>query len=196
MNREDEFIYLFTHFSKHYRAGGIGCRHVLDLWVYLQANPELDEGYIVSELKRLYLLEFYQNIRRLLAMWFEDGAADEKIGYMAAYVFDSGSFGRHSEWLLSMAIRKSRTSGQDPTGKLSVAFAHLFPKISQIINQYPFLEKCPFLLPAVWFIRPFQKLLFDRKSIARTMRDMKTLNREAVDARQEMLRYVGLDYNF
>lgn len=31
LSREDEFIFIFTHFAKHFRDGGAGCRYVLDL---------------------------------------------------------------------------------------------------------------------------------------------------------------------
>jgi hypothetical protein len=58
MTAEDTFVFLFTHFAKHYRDGGIGCRHVLDLWVYLRANPELNMEHVRSVLDRLSLLAF------------------------------------------------------------------------------------------------------------------------------------------
>lgn len=196
MMAEDEFIYLFTHFSKHYRAGGIGCRHVLDLWVYLRTKPEMDEAYICAQLEHLHLLEFFKNIRRLMAMWFEGTTGDEKLEYMSEYVFSSGSFGRMEEWMRSMAIRRSKCLKYKPNEKLMYMCTHLFPRIGQIRNQYPFLEKWPLLLPVIWIVRPVQKILFDRHSIVRTFQDMKLMDREQIDKKHQMLRYVGLDYNF
>ena len=38
MRDEDEFIYLFTHYAKHYRDGGVGIRQVADLYVYTRTN--------------------------------------------------------------------------------------------------------------------------------------------------------------
>ena len=58
MTPEDEFIYLFTHFAKHYRDGGIGCRYVVDLWVFLRNNPTMDPEKIKRELDKLQLREF------------------------------------------------------------------------------------------------------------------------------------------
>ena len=78
MTVEDEMVYLFTHFAKHYRDGGIGCRHVTDLWVFRRANPGLDEAYVRRELEKLHLLEFYDNILALIECWFEDGPEGEK----------------------------------------------------------------------------------------------------------------------
>ena len=62
MTDEDQMIYLFTHFAKHYRDSGIGIRHMVDLWVYRRNHPSLDEDYIRAELEKLHLLEFYTNI--------------------------------------------------------------------------------------------------------------------------------------
>jgi len=48
MTDEDQMIYLFTHFAKHYRTAGIGIRHFVDIWVYRKNKPELDEEYIME----------------------------------------------------------------------------------------------------------------------------------------------------
>ena len=89
MSPEDEFIYLFTHFTKHYRDGGIGCRHVVDLWVYLRSHPELDTDYIQTELKKLQLLDFYCNTRRLISTWFENQEPDPKTDFMTEFIFSA-----------------------------------------------------------------------------------------------------------
>ena len=44
MSAEDEMIYIFTHYAKHYRAAGVGIKHILDLWVYKLYKPELDKS--------------------------------------------------------------------------------------------------------------------------------------------------------
>ena len=58
MKPEDEYVFLFAHFAKHYVDGGIGIRHALDLWVYRRTNPDLDNAYIQTELKKLKLERF------------------------------------------------------------------------------------------------------------------------------------------
>ena len=52
LSAEDGYIFLFTHFARHYRYGGIGCRHVADLFIYRRAFPELNHKYIAGELDR------------------------------------------------------------------------------------------------------------------------------------------------
>ena len=46
MTDEDQMVYLFTHYAKHYRDAGIGIRHIVDLWVYRNNKPNLNEEYI------------------------------------------------------------------------------------------------------------------------------------------------------
>ena len=72
MTSEDAFLFIFSHYAKHYRDGGIGCRHVTDLWVWRRTYPEMDETYIRGELKKLQLDVFYGNTLRLLDVWFAD----------------------------------------------------------------------------------------------------------------------------
>lgn len=76
MSTEDEFIYIFTHFAKHYREAGANIRYVLDLWIYLKSNPNIDEAYIVSQLEKLMLDKFYQNIIKTIDVWFNDAKSD------------------------------------------------------------------------------------------------------------------------
>ena len=66
MTPEDEFIYLFVHLAKHYRDGGVGCRQMVDLWVQRRSFPGLDEDYLRRELRKLHLLEFYDNVHKTL----------------------------------------------------------------------------------------------------------------------------------
>jgi len=55
MDEENTFAYLFTHFSKHYSGAGIGCRHVVDLWVYLRSHPHMDEAKLDEVLDPYHL---------------------------------------------------------------------------------------------------------------------------------------------
>lgn len=196
MTAEDELIYLFTHFAKHFRDGGIGCRYVVDLWVYLRTCPELDENYLREELERLQLWEFYGNIRRLIACWFEDGAADGMLDIITDFVFSSGSWGNRESHVLSQLVRQSKRSKVSFSGKLMYLGSSLFPSAKQLKNKYPVVEKAPWMLPLVWVYRPFYKLLKERKDITRKQKDLQAVTTEAVDAKQQMLRFVGLDFHF
>ena len=196
MTAEDEMVYLFTHFAKHYRDGGIGCRHILDLWVYLRANPALDQGYVVAELEKLQIAGFYQYMRSLIAYWFEDGQGDERLEFMSEYVFASGSWGKMEDRVRSITLREEKRSTLGLKGKFAYAWRLLFPSAKVLERKYTILQKAPWMLPLVWLIRPFYKVLFERKSLEKQKREMKALDKDALNSHEEMLKYMGLEYHF
>lgn len=100
MQDEDAFIYIFTHFAKHYRSAGIGIRHMMDLHIFLRAKPEIDRDYIETELKKLQLFTFYRNVMETLAVWFEGKEDTVMSDYMTDRIFGSGAFGTHENAVL------------------------------------------------------------------------------------------------
>ena len=196
MTPEDEFIFLFTHFAKHYRDGGIGCRHVVDLWVFLRSHPELDLDYIQTELKKLQLLDFYRNIRRLISTWFEDQESDSRTDFLTEFIFASGSFGQIENRVLSRAVRDANHSVLGVSGKLLYPWQTAFPGIKILREKYTILKKHPYMLPLVWLIRPFYKVLFEWRSLRQQQRNLAAFDEDGMENHQKMLHYVGLDYNF
>lgn len=195
---EDEMVYLFTHFAKHYRDGGIGCRYVLDLWVFLRAHPRLDEEKVKAELERIQLREFYENIRALIAVWFEDAPADEKMDFITDFIFDSGSWGSAGSKVISIGVRDRAHKKGSLRAKAVYFLRHAFPGVHMLQGKYPVLQKAPWMLPLVWVYRPFYKVLCkkERSSIRRHTRGLQSLTPEKLENRQQALAYVGLDYHF
>ena len=195
MAPEDMFIYLFTHYAKHFRDGGIGCRHVVDLWVYLRANPGLDMARIRRELEKLHLLTFFDYTRRILDVWFEGGETDPRVDVMTAFIFASGSYGRMEKRLLSVAVRDSENTTA-AEGKRSYVWKMAFPPARILKHKYTVLEKAPWLLPAVWVYRPFYKVLCERSDVQRHRKNVESLTTEGMNEHKKLLNYMGLDYNF
>ena len=196
MKAEDEFIYLFTHFAKHFRDGGIGCRHVADLWVFLRAKADLDETYIQKELEKLQLLGFYQNVRTLMPVWFEDGLCDEKTELMTEFIFASGSFGRIESRVLSITVRDTGHYPLGFNGRLMYLWRTAFPGVDVLKEKYTVLKRMPWMLPLVWLVRPFYKILFETKDLHRQKKNIMTLSRENLDQKDRMLKYFDLEYRF
>ena len=196
MSPEDELIFLFTHFTKHYRDGGIGCRHVVDLFVYLRAYPEMDEAYIRRELDKLYLLTFYDNVRRLLDVWFGDAPMDGISEHISQFVFGSGNWGDADSRALSFGVRDQHHEVGAGKSRLAWIRRVLFPELQAMRQKYTVLRKAPWLLPVMWLVRPFYKLLFERKDAIRRKKQFGLLSKENLEARKKALNYVGLDYHF
>lgn len=195
MSPEDAFVFLFSHFAKHYRDGGIGCRHVVDLWVYLRSHPNLDQNAVCAALERLKLREFYDNIIRLLELWFGEGARDARLDYLSEYIFSSGSWGQMDEHIISEGVRDMHRTGSAAAVKLRYLWLTAFPGLEEMKLKYTVLQKAPWLLPAVWLVRPFYKVFWERDFIDRYKHALENYSHKKLDARQQMLNYVGLDYH-
>lgn len=196
MTAEDGMVYLFTHFAKHFRDGGIGCRHVVDLWVYLRSVPEMDEESVRREIQKLGLLKFYLHVRELLDVWFEGADESEMSDLLTELVFSSGSFASVASQNISYAVRNKRHSFWGFNNRLNYLWRTMFPDVDMLKDKYSILKKAPWMLPVVWLIRPFYKVLFERDSLERHEQNLQVLSDENVNARQELLRRIDLDYNF
>ena len=194
LKSEDEFIYIFTHFSKHYRSGGIGINHLIDLWV-TRNHTHLNENYIVEELKKLQLDEFYFNILNVLEVWFNGKEWDDKSSFITSVIFDSGAFGTYTAYLNAHALKFSSSKDRSKNGKINFIIKKLFPPIKTLEGHYSYLEKAPFLLPLAWISR-FWGLLFKSERISKNLKDIKAVTDESIIDYEKSLHFVGLDFNF
>lgn len=196
MTDEDELIYLFTHYAKHYRDGGVGIKQTVDLWLYRQSKPNLDESYIKNELTTLCLYEFYTNVMQTLSVWFDGGIANEKTKLITITIFKSGSFGFHDEHVISSGVKARETSGTKNSAKRNRIRQALFLPYADMCKKYPVLEKAPILLPFMWVRRWVEALFRKRETIQSTINDISLMSEENLNAYQRNLDSVGLAFNF
>lgn len=195
MRVEDEWLYIFTHMAKHYRDGGIGLRHITDLYVFRRAHPAMDEDYIRAALDRLELTEFYRHICLLLDYWFGGASGNSTLEMMTEFIFTSGSFGTADSHAVSMMLRKIENS-RVGNGRLLYIWQALFPGKKVLLTQYPVLEKHPWLLPVAWLLRPFHRLRKNPNLLQQKRKDLKTISSENIENRRRSLKLVGLDFQF
>ena len=193
---EDEFIFIFTHFAKHYRDAGAGCRYVLDLWVYKRKHPGMDEAYITGELEKLQLKDFYENIMRLMKVWFEGAMPDEKSEFITGFILEGGTWGCREYRNLASEVKNANSTGSAKRGKVKTVLQAFFPSAQAISGLFPVLRKAPWLLPLFWPVRWVSTLLFRPENVRRRSRELRENTSDVVSAYHESLRYVGLDFNF
>ena len=193
MDDVNTFAFLFAHFTKHYTLAGIGCRHVVDLWVYLRSHPQMDQAYLRDVLEKMKLWDFYQSIRRLIAVWFEGEAPDEKTELIGQMIFANGSWGHMSDATLNKGVRYMGNTESAVVSRIRYVCHRLFPGVRQLRSQYAILYKLPWLLPAVWCIRLFRKTIMDKKSLRRNLRQLHLLKKKDLMERKAMMKYIGLD---
>ena len=196
MTPEDEFLFQFTHFAKHYRDGGIGCRHILDQYVFLRAFPGLDLSYVENELKKLKLLEFYQNIRRLLEFWFEDGPADPVVEHMTDYIFASGNFGSMQNHVLSQEAKKAKSPYALRFVKARAWLRVVFPQTDSLMNVYPVLRRHRWLTPLIWIWRWCKSAFSFPQKLQQQAQTIRIMDAQDISDFHTSLQYVGLDFHF
>lgn len=193
---EDELVYLLTHFAKHYRNGGIGLRHLADMWVFLQANPQMDVDETRRELKKLRLLEFYDNVMNAAQAWLGAGEWDEKSLLVINRVCGSGSFGTRSQHDLSDIIKEAGANRDIVGTRCARALRIVFLSRIQMEMKYPVLKKLPILLPLFWLVRIFNVLLFKQNRVKEAAHRFQRANNHAVDRYQQEMNFVGLKFDF
>lgn len=196
MTNEDQMIYLFTHFAKHYRDGGVGIRHVLDLYVFSKAHPDMDQAYMGRELKKLRLLEFYNNVCTTLKVWFENAPETEITDMITNVIFRSGAFGLAEDRVAAGGLREMG-EGKSANEMRSRRLRNLlFLPYDAMCETYPVLKKWKILLPVMWLVRAFKVVFFKRSQLKSRQKTMKMLSNDRLISYERSLKAVGLSFNF
>lgn len=194
LSDEDHFIFVFAHFTRHYRSGGIGIKHMADLWVYSKVKTEMDFDYIAAELKKLGLYEFYLNISKTLRVWFEGEHPDNITNHITSVIFGSGAYGVHSRTLLADALKRSNDAKNVKLAKISKILWLIFLPYKYMCLKYPFLKKLPFLLPLMWVVRGFLAAISKKEKIKKNFDEVKNFNSSEVEEFRIALEFVGLKF--
>ncbi len=192
MTNEDNLIYLFVHYAKHYRDAGVGIKHVIDLYVYLNKHKDLDFNYIENELKKLQLADFWHNTKRLIDVWFDDKECDEISAFMTHKIFSGSVYGTNEAHILSEGVKTSKTTSNVKSKSI---IRSVFPSYKYMKQKHKYLKILPFMLPIAWLCR-WIAVLFSPKRIKRKKQTLDKLSKENIQRHQAELNFVGLDFNF
>ena len=194
MSKEDEYIYIFTHLTKHYRDGGIGLRHLIDIWFFDLKHTLLNKTYINKELEKLGLLEFHNNITDTLDVWFNGKEPTELTDYITKRIIESGSFGLEEWHKIANAARISAKSNSASSAKTKTIFRLIFMPLEDMKKKFPILEKLPFLLPLMWVVRWINAIFNKKGSIANETSRLSYMDDQIVDNYNKELQLVGLKF--
>ena len=188
---EDEFIYLFAHFTKHYKLSGIGIRHLTDLWVFHRANPDMDMQYVKEHLRQMNLLEFFENVWNTALCWFDGKEFDEMSEYISNEILSGGSFGTLENQVLSDFIAKEET-GTGFSLKFKRNLKYIFLPYKAMAVKYPILNKIPIALPITWVLRLIDIAVNKRQTLSKYIEEEKFISGDKIAKRKKSLKYVGL----
>lgn len=193
MSAEDNFIYLLTHFAKHYRDGGIGIKHLVDIKLYLD-KYSLDFDYLKEQFEALKLWEFFNNVRKTVAVWFDGAEEDEITRAITDKILLGGAFGTNEAHSTSAALKR-RKQGQKNI-RTSRFFASVFPPYKNMCLLFPSLKKVPFLLPFYWIWRVIYTAFNKKRVLTKHYNAIKDMSPEKITQYEKELNTVGLDYRF
>lgn len=192
MTKEDEYIYLFTHLTKHYRDGSAMFRPLIDMWLFKNKHTLLNMEYIRKELEKLELTEFHNNIWNTLDVWFNNKEETELTAFITEQIFEVD---RKARLDAANAARISARSDSVASAKAKTIKNLIFLPMETMKKKFPVLEKFPFLLPIMWIVRWIDAIFHKKNSIAHETNRLNKMDNEIVDAYNNDLNKVGLKYN-
>lgn len=196
LSDEDTFIHLVTHLAIHYRAGGIGIKHITDIWIYLNSKPDIDIQYIERELAKLKLLDFYRCVNSMINVWFEESESNEITEFMTGFIFSSGAFGTYERNALARAVKTTKKTGSSKKARIKELWKIVFLPYRNMCSKYPILKKMPVLLPFMWIVRGASATLFHKKKLQKLNISLEMVTVENIEAYQQALNLVGLDFDY
>ena len=196
MSAEDAYVFIFAHLSRHYRGGGIGCRHVVDLFVYHRAFPEMDAAYINGELEKLHLRRFHDNMMKMLDVWFADGEPDDVTELLTAFICSGGSWGTMEAAMYANEVKAAARAGRVAHSGFRAAMRAVFPSSDQLGLRYRAARKYPALLPVLWVVRWIDIIFFRPQKIRSRVRILRQIDNDKVLDRRNALEAVGLGYHW
>lgn len=183
MTIEDEFIYNIIHLVEHFKQGGVGIRFIMDVWVY--NNIRMNREYLKNELEKLHLYDFYITISQIAEYWFGNGESTELLEKLGEFICSSGIFGNR-ENVSAMAVSENG-------GKLMTFIKSCFPNYKAMVSLYPWLEKCPILLPIAWIIRIFRGLTKKKNNVRVQLKNIKDGDTQKGKEIRDFYKECGLD---
>ena len=158
----DHLLYLILHAFKHFLHSGFGIRYVCDIALFAEGyGTEIRWERVVSECAKLRADRFAAAVFRIAvnhlgmdaaavpAVWRE-AELDETP--LLEDILTGGLYGVADENRVhsSNITLGARASGHGGSGGL---LRSLFPSAEYMRDRFPYLKKCPALLPAAWIQR-------------------------------------------
>lgn len=195
---EFHFLYLLTHIAKHINASGAGIRMYLDIAFFLRHfGDSLDWPWVAEQLQKLQLQDFANAALQAVARWFDvpvplalSPVEEDFLADFLEFTLCAGIYGKHGRDK-SLIFLKQQDRSSDSVSKGKTLLYHAFPPVKALRNRYPYLQKCPWLLPWAWVQRFFTSYR-EWGRFADHTKNVLTADEEAVLRLKEIYHRLGL----
>lgn len=162
MNHQDHLLFLILHAFKHFIGGGFGIRQMLDILLYQEHfETEIDLQCVYETLKTFRAESFWNDMIHIGNSYFgfqlqvmqESNCPDDLLGDM----IQSGTFGnktpadRAAERTVKFATGNHLK--QKKSNPLIMLWKTIFPQRVFLLENSPYLQSKPWLLPVAWVQR-------------------------------------------
>lgn len=189
MTLEDFYIYHIIHMAKHFKNGGIGLTHVIDVFIMTETFAQIDWNYVDTELNKLDLCKFNATIKFLVDYWFgtekPKGLSKSQIELITTYILTGGAFGSRKQQEINSIVSR---------GDKALSFRKkIFPNITTMLNYYgQFLDNHRYLLPFYWLRLNVTRLFHYNKDTKKIMASISSITESEVSKTEEVMELCGL----
>ncbi|MDD6212403.1 MAG: nucleotidyltransferase family protein [Clostridiales bacterium] len=167
MGYTDHLFYLICHAFKHFLHSGFGIRQVCDIVLFANTfGSQVDWIRVLNQCREIRadlftaalfrIGEKYLTFDPIAAAYpkeWQDISVDEQLmldDLLDAGIYGDGTMSRKHSSNITLNAVASEKQGKKTGSSLLKA---LFPSVTQMESRYPYLKKCPYLLPAAWVNR-------------------------------------------
>lgn len=175
LNDNDFYIYLIAHAYKHVSVSGIGLRHLLDVYVYLNKHGGgLDRAYLRRELEQFGAYEFTCQCEALAELLLREPVnnvlLDEGDQELLDAFIQSGTYGTKKQLVeKSLAHLGGGTSGGIWL-KLRYLFRRIFPPVELLAVMNPEIREKKWKIPLVYAARLWKAAFKKPMSVIRELK--------------------------
>lgn len=162
MNHQDHFLFLVLHAFRHFTAGGLGIRQMMDILLYLEAyGQEIDLKKICEVLNMFHANTFFADMIHIgnmhlgfkFSVMEEPNCPQELLEDMICCgVFGNKTQAERTAIVTTMAATENRWKKKS-TNNIVFIWKSIFPSFAVMREHYPYLEEKPWLLPVEWIRR-------------------------------------------
>ena len=166
ISAEDLMIYSLCHMYDHYCQSGCGIRFVCDIYVLLKSKEDFDWNYINSKFEEFGFADFCNTAITLAKALFKNESAGKSEQALLDYILSGGVYGKSRS--LDEVI-----SNDFNGSKFRYLLSRAFPSKKMMKGNFPVLRKYPILLPIYYFVRIFQVIKYNKKSVQKEIKSLK-----------------------
>ncbi len=158
LSHTDHFLFLIFHALKHFTAGGLGIRQVMDIAMYRKSfENEINWTYIDQKLAELSAQSFFEDMmfisKKYLGFEFDVKYETECPEELLDDILESGIYGNDTQARRTATNMVVASTDIKNGNKLTLLFKTVFPGKNQMLFDTPEIQDKPWLILKAYFKR-------------------------------------------